>query len=147
MLRSGYTNVIPKLSSIKRLSQYSFEMFTVVNIQKLFQEGDNHLKNFDCLIVTTNATSDKTVLTSLQSNKQTIEDFIFKGKGVFVASQKKLSSENSDIKKEEGKTKFLPDLYEFLTVEMQYYLPSVTYCNYEWLREIWSGKRKVRFAS
>jgi hypothetical protein len=34
-------------------------------------------------------------------------------------------------------------LHEFLTVEMQYYLPSLTYCNYEWLREIWAGKRKV----
>ena len=34
-------------------------------------------------------------------------------------------------------------LHEFLTVEMLYYLPSLTYCNYEWLREIWSGKRKV----
>jgi len=117
MLRSGYTNVIPKLSSIKRLSQYSFEMFTVVNIQKLFQEGDSDLNNFDSLIITTNATSDKTVLTALQDNKKRIEEFIFRGKGVFIASQKKLSSRNSDTKKEEGKTKFLPDLYEYFTIE------------------------------
>lgn len=40
-----------------------------------------------------------------------------KGKEYLLHRKKKLSSENSDIKKEEGKTKFLPDLYEFLTVE------------------------------
>ena len=117
MLRSGYTNVIAKLRRIKRLSQYSFEMFTVVNIQKLFQEGDNHLKNFDSLVVTTNATSDKMVLSVLQENKKKIEEFTFTGKGIFVASQKKLSSTNYDPRKEDGKTNFLPDLYEFLTVE------------------------------
>ena len=35
-------------------------------------------------------------------------------------------------------------LHEFLTVEMQFYLPAINYYNYEWLRDIWSGARKVR---
>ena len=96
MLRSGFTNVIPKLNGIKRLSQYSFELFNVVNILKLFQEGDSHLKHFDSLIITTNATSDKTVLTILQENKNFIVEFIASGKGIFIASQKKLSTSNFD---------------------------------------------------
>lgn len=119
MLRSGFTNVIPKLNGIKRLSQYSFELFNVVNIQKLFEEGDKHLKNFDSLLITTNATSDKTVLTILQSNKNLIADFISNGKGIFIGSQKKLSISDLDFdsKNDFGKTKFLPDVYDFFTVE------------------------------
>lgn len=115
MLRSGYTNVIPKLKDIKRLSQYSFEMFNVVNILKLFQDGDNHLKNFDSLILTTNATSE-TVLSVLRKNKDIIAEFIVSGKGIFVASQKKLSISHFDKSKDDGKTLFLPDPYEFYTV-------------------------------
>ncbi len=34
-------------------------------------------------------------------------------------------------------------LHEFLTVEMEYYLPSSPYWNVEWLREIWIGHKKV----
>ena len=34
-------------------------------------------------------------------------------------------------------------LHEFLTVEMEYYLPASNFCNIEWLRNIWSGKKKV----
>ncbi|MBK9043198.1 MAG: hypothetical protein IPN97_08425 [Saprospiraceae bacterium] len=119
MLRSGFTNLIPKLNGIKRLSQYSFELFNVVNIQKLFEEGDKNLKYFDSLIVTTNATSDKTVLTILQKNKNLISDFISSGKGIFIGSQKKLSIPDSDFDstKDAGKTNFLPALYDFFTVE------------------------------
>ena len=35
-------------------------------------------------------------------------------------------------------------LHEFLTDEMLFYLPGLTYCNVEWLRSIWQGKSKVR---
>ena len=117
MLRSGYTNVAPKLNSIKRLSRYSFELFSVVNISKLFLEGDSQLKHFDSLIITTNTTSDKTVLTVLQENKDSITNFLASGKGIFIASQKKLSTSCFDHNKDLGKTMFLPELYEFFTVE------------------------------
>lgn len=117
MLRSGYANIILKLNRVERLSRYSFELFNVVNIQNLFTSGDNHLKNFDSLIITTNATSDKFVLTVLQQNKKSIEEFVSCGKGIFISSQKKLSTANFNPKGDEGKTKFLPDLYEFYTVE------------------------------
>lgn len=116
VLRSGYANVIPKLNDIKRLSQYSFELFDVVNIFKLFQDGDSNLKNFDSIIITTNSTSE-TVLSILRENNKAIEDFITKGKGVFIASQKKLSTSKFDLAKDDGRTLFLPDLYDFFTVE------------------------------
>ena len=35
-------------------------------------------------------------------------------------------------------------LHEFLTVEMEYFLPGIPYVNVEWLRDIWSGDKKVR---
>ena len=34
-------------------------------------------------------------------------------------------------------------LHEFLTVEAEFFLPSLQYVNIEWLREIWSGKKKA----
>jgi len=34
-------------------------------------------------------------------------------------------------------------LHEFLTVEMEYFLPDPSYCNIEWLREIWQGQKQV----
>ena len=37
-------------------------------------------------------------------------------------------------------------LHEFLTVEMEYFLRSNDYVNIDWLRDIWSGKKKVRSA-
>lgn len=117
MLRSGYTNVILKLKAIPELSHYTFELFNVVNIRKLFQVGEYHLENFDSLIITTNATSDKTVLTTLREKKEIISNFISSGKGIFIASQKKLSTKNYQPDKDEGKTIFLPELYEFYTVE------------------------------
>lgn len=119
MLRSGFTNIIPKLKSIERLSQYSLEMFNVVNIEELFNGGENNLSNFDSLFISTNATSDKTVLSVIRKNKNKIGEFIRSGKGVFVSSQKKLSAHSDDIKTENGDigiTCFLPDYYEFYTV-------------------------------
>ena len=35
-------------------------------------------------------------------------------------------------------------LLEFLTVEMEYFLPPRDFVNYDWLRDIWQGKKKVR---
>lgn len=116
MMRSGYTNIIPKLRNIKRMSSYSFEMFNVVNIHELFHDGENQLSKFDSLFISTNATSDKAVLNVFRDNKKHIEDFINNGKGVFVSSQKKLSTDMLDLQKDNGKTQFLPDLYEFYTV-------------------------------
>lgn len=91
-------------------------MFNIVNIHNLFQEGENALSNFDSLFISTNATSDKAVLSLLQEHKKQIEYFIASGKGIFVSSQKKLSTEIFDYQKDSGKTLFLPDIYEFYTV-------------------------------
>ena len=35
------------------------------------------------------------------------------------------------------------ELHDFLTVQMEYFLPQVEYINIEWLSEIWQGKNKV----
>ncbi len=34
-------------------------------------------------------------------------------------------------------------LHEFLTVEMEYFLPSYQYVSIDWLRDIWSGTKTV----
>lgn len=38
-------------------------------------------------------------------------------------------------------------LHEFLTIQMQYYLPAVQYTNMAWLSGIWKGKKKVCISS
>jgi hypothetical protein len=124
MLISGYANIVSRLKNLARFSDYSFEVFTVVNIHKLFETGDFALCEFDSLIITTNATSDSSVLNILRYNVRAIEEFISLGKGVFVGSQKKLSSlrrmlsdSSTDSVDKSGKTLFLPPLYEFRTIE------------------------------
>lgn len=117
MLRSGYANVIKKLKQISSFNNYSFELFNIVNIKKLFEIGDSYINNYDCLIITTNATSDKDVLEILIKNKKTIESYIFSGKGIFIGSQKKLSTKKFRRGEDSGKSGFLPDIYDFYTVE------------------------------
>ena len=38
-------------------------------------------------------------------------------------------------------------LFEFLTIEMEYFLPAPDYTNIEWLRDLWQGKKRVRLSS
>lgn len=121
MQRTGYANVCAKISKIDCFSEkYTFEPYTVVNILDLFNSGSNHLSNYDSLIITTNATSDKVVYQKLVDNKESIEQFIKDGKGIFISSQKKLSKESLVIEdegtKREALTNFLPDKYDFYTV-------------------------------
>ncbi|NOQ24514.1 MAG: hypothetical protein GQ564_04055 [Bacteroidales bacterium] len=109
MQRTGYANVIAKLRTIHKFSvDYEFDLYTVVNLSNLFENGNNHLRKYDSLIITTNATSDKTVYNKLKNEKSTIEKFIEDGKGIFIASQKKLG-------KQENPTGFLPESYDFRT--------------------------------
>ena len=35
-------------------------------------------------------------------------------------------------------------LHEFYSVELEYFLPPLNYTNIDWLRDIWSGQKKVR---
>jgi hypothetical protein len=88
MQRTGYANVIAKLRNINRFKEkYEFDLYTVVNLRDLFERGLNHLCRYDSLIITTNAASDKIAYKILVDNKETIEKFIQKGKGIFIASQ------------------------------------------------------------
>jgi hypothetical protein len=110
MQRTGYANIIAKLRAIDEFKdKYIFDLYTVVNLSALFENGSNHLNKYDSLIITTNTTSDKIVYEKLKKEKLTIEKFINNGKGVFISSQKKLG-------KEKKATGFLPEIYDFLTV-------------------------------
>lgn len=109
MQRTGYANVIAKLRSIQQFSvNYIFDLYTVVNLSNLFENGINHLSKYDSLIITTNATSDKIVYNKLKKEKSTIKEFIDSEKGIFISSQKKLGKQNSS-------TGFLPEIYDFQT--------------------------------
>jgi len=109
MQRTGYANVIAKLRTIQRFSvNYVFDLYTVVNLSNLFENGENYLNKYDSLIITTNATSDTIVYNKLKRKKAIIEKFIESGKGIFVLSQKKLG-------KQETPTDFLPEIYDFRT--------------------------------
>lgn len=116
VIRSGFANVMPRLTKISRFKDYNFVLFNVTNINRLFIPGDDYLLGFDSVIVTTNSTSEP-VLNVLRDNKSAIDDFLKKGRGIFIASQKKLSTVDFDANKNSGKTGFLPDIYDFYTVE------------------------------
>lgn len=121
MLISGYANVVKQIRTLERFKDYSFETFTIVNLHKLFDNSDFSLREFDSLIITTNATSDSAVLSMLRKNSSAIEQFLLLGKGLFVGSQKKLSASQEELTNDSsgkiGKTQFLPDLYEYYTTE------------------------------
>lgn len=117
ILRSGYARVTPKLKKLSHLSYYAFDSFTVVNIVSLFQNGTHNVHNYDSLVITTNATSDVAVHEALKKNKNEIKKFLSDGKGLFIASQKKLSTVSSSDSTVSGLTEFLPSYYEFSTIE------------------------------
>ncbi len=125
MLRAGYVNFAPRLKESPHLGQYAFTIFDATNIAELFGDGINSIRHFDGLFIATNATSDSLVLASLQENKSRVEDFLQRGGGLFVGSQKKLSASVVGVRdrlldeedSRTGTTGFLPDLYEFGTVE------------------------------
>src|SRR5438270_3817372 len=92
LLRSGYANIVPKLRRLVRPERYTIDSFSVANIESLFETGVNALEVYDSLFITTNATSDRVVLGVLRKHLQRIAAFLDSGKGLFVSSQKKLST-------------------------------------------------------
>ena len=117
LLRSGFANTVPRLKALPQLANYDFQSFTVVNIALLFHPGPGALQNYDSLVISTNATSDRTVLAALRDNAKTIQAFLEAGKGVFVSYQKKLNATAADASKGQGATGFLPSEYEFISIE------------------------------
>ena len=117
LIRNTYSNILPNLSSLmngysgsefKRFEKrYTFVPFTRTNLSELFlNSGVNTIESFDALFICTNATNDSQVLNILESNKEIIEEFIKKNKGLFVGSQKKLSEKTIFVK-------FLPESLSF----------------------------------
>lgn len=116
-IRSGYANVQRNLLKIGLPADYSLELFNVVNIEKLFLAGDDcYIMNYDSLIITTNTTSDFHVREILETNMDAIADFLQRGRGLFVSSQKKLGVTDG-LDSFEGRTRFLPEQFDFQTIQ------------------------------
>uniref|UniRef100_Q07U50 Uncharacterized protein n=1 Tax=Rhodopseudomonas palustris (strain BisA53) TaxID=316055 RepID=Q07U50_RHOP5 len=95
----------------QKLQSYKFTEFDKFSVPRLFQQGhQDHLFEFDSLIISTNATNNAEVLGALRGGQKTIEEFIEIGKGVLILSQKKLSKQ---IDEAGQKTGFLPERYDY----------------------------------
>lgn len=116
MLRNTYSNIVPNLISLMENEQgenlkfrkkYRFFSFTRNNLSELFDENnENYLMYFDALFISTNATNDEQVQNILNNNVEIITKFIHDDKGLFIGSQKKLSSKKECIA-------FLPESESF----------------------------------
>lgn len=93
MQHSGYVDAIPMYRRFSKIGREKaeFTRFSGVNIRELFNQGENHLLDFDALILGTNATSDDDVYNVLREDecKKLLGIFIEKGKGLLICSQKK----------------------------------------------------------
>lgn len=117
-IRYPYANLVPKLKQVARLRNYEFSRFDAQGVGRLF--AADFLLTFDALVIATNATSDENILNQLRSiGRPAIEAFLAAGKGLFISSQKKLStpvaSENQGVK--DGYTGFLPTELEVRALE------------------------------
>lgn len=94
---------------------YNFHVFDKFSICDLFAEMNCcYLLSFDSLFISTNATNNSEIINALIKNKECIAAFIAAGKGIFIASQKKLSAkEGTEIKN----TGFLPENYDYAIVD------------------------------
>lgn len=90
---------------------YRFFVFDKFNIWELFREnGNEFIMSFDSLFIATNATNNVEIYQALVQNKTYIGKFISAGKGLFIASQKKLSAKEGESAKMVG---FLPEKYDY----------------------------------
>lgn len=89
----SYADALPFVSRL-----YSAQTFTATDIHELFQP--HILFSYDAIILASNACNDQVILDVLNSNVESIEDFLEQGKGLLILFQKKL--QKRDIN-------FLPD--------------------------------------
>lgn len=120
MQHSGYVDAIPmykKFGSIGR-EKAEFTRFSGVNIQELFNQGEKYILDFDAIILGTNATSDDDVYNVLleESCRKLLEEFISKGKGVLICSQKKYKSKIENDLKPEYKVTFDAKSDDFMRI-------------------------------
>lgn len=86
MMRYSWADIRPMINDLK----YPFDSFTAENIEKMYPGlKDNE---YDAIVVASNACNDKFVRESLQKHKGEIDEFLKKGKGIFVSSQMKLAN-------------------------------------------------------
>ncbi len=107
MQHSGYVDAISMYKRFSKIGREKaeFTRFSGVNIRDLFNQGEKYLLDFDALILGTNATSDDDVYSVLREEKckQLLSDFIEKGKGLLICSQKKYQPQTLEEKKNEYK--------------------------------------------
>ncbi len=98
-------------------NSFNFSVFDKFNIQNLFGRGDQNIMTFDGLVVATNAMGYSEKIHNLFcNNKQSIEEFINRNKGMFISSQKKLSN-GSLLRDNLETTGFLPDIYDYFVFD------------------------------
>lgn len=136
---SNYANIIAQLQeSAKRWSSngrvsnsFKFTQFDKFNITNLFEEKSQTLLNFDALILATNSLNNIEIIETLRINKSTIKEFLKKGKGLFISSQKKLSNGSLNVS-EFSSSGFIPadyDYYLFDRPEKSSSDGSISICN------------------
>ena len=95
MQHSGCVDAIPMYRRFSKIGREKaeFTRFSGVNIRDLFNQSENYLLDFDALILGTNATSDDDVYNVLREDrcKALLSQFIEKGKGLLICSQKNMS--------------------------------------------------------
>lgn len=120
MQHSGYVDAVPKYKKkglLKHL-EIVFCRFSSVNIGQLFNVGENYILDFDCIIIGTNATSDDDVYKVLlePQNKNLLAEYLSKGKGLLICSQKKFNKVTTTNEEDSSlrKTFFMPSSYEYM---------------------------------
>ena len=100
MQHSGYVDAIPMYRKFAPIGheKAEFTRFSGVNIRDLFNQGEKYLLDFDALVLGTNATSDDDVYNVLRESncRDLLADFIDRGKGVLICSQKKYQPKTED---------------------------------------------------
>lgn len=117
-IRYPYANLAPKLKQVARLRNYEFSRFDAQGIGRLL--APDLLLTFDALVIATNATSDENILRQLRdAGRASIETFLAAGKGLFISSQKKLSTPAASERQSErdGYTGFLPTELDVRAIE------------------------------
>lgn len=117
-VRYPYASLVPKLKQAPRFKNYEFTRFDAQGIASLLT--GSALLSFDALVITTNATSDENILRQLRElGRPKIEEFLATGKGLFISSQKKLSTKTSITiqSPRDGYTGFLPTELDVCALE------------------------------
>ena len=96
-------------------NSYHFIVFDKFNIHDLFNSSEINIKTLDGIFVATNAMSfNQKIHNVFCENKQSVERFLNRNKGIFISSQKKLSNKSLS-NKNYSSIGFLPEKFDYYT--------------------------------